>query len=71
MKKDLLDCGILLVYTAERAMTKRRSIEKMCGYPSEYGDDGFVLNKMREYLEMEEVHERLVEILAEIKKLQK
>lgn len=66
MKKEL-EVAILLIYVAEKAIAERRRLEAACGYPSEYGGDEFVLEKMREYLDESHVKERLEELLKQIK----
>ncbi len=63
MTNEVADVAILLVYAAERAIRKRKITEALVGYPSDYGDDAFILVKMQQFLHYKDVKGRLVELL--------
>lgn len=63
-----LEIGILLAYSAEQVIRKRKFIENLCGYGDGYGGDKLVLEKLQEYLNRPRIKVRLNELLAEIKK---
>lgn len=43
--------ALILLRAAGTAMYQRRKMEMMCGYPSDYGGDEKVLEKINEFLE--------------------
>ncbi len=42
--------ALLLIQAAGTAMAKRREMERMCGYPPEYGGDEIVLKAIDDFL---------------------
>lgn len=60
--------AVLLIWTTAQAISRRRKIEKACGYPSEYGDDEFLLERLKEFLALPSIAiraEKLVSLIVD------
>ena len=42
--------ALILIKATQQVITERRSLEKMCGYPSDYGNDETLLLRINEFL---------------------
>jgi hypothetical protein len=60
--------ALLLIQAAGTAITKRRAMESMCGYPADYGGDEEVLKSIDTFLSNSYVELELKEAIKFVKK---
>ncbi len=53
MNRELQYAALLLLQAARDIMTERRKTEMMCGYPSDYGGDEVLLEKIAKFLDLD------------------
>jgi hypothetical protein len=56
--------ALILISAAQKLITDRRKLEKMCGYPPEYGNDEKLLQRINEFLGEQHIEHELKEALA-------
>ncbi len=68
MNQESQYTALILISAAQKLITERRKTEYMCGYPSEYGGDELLLQRINEFLDNKTTQHELIEALNFVKK---
>lgn len=60
--------ALLIIQAAGTVISKRRDMERMCGYPPEYGGDELILKAIDDFLSKEDTKHELKEAHEFVKK---
>ncbi len=63
--------ALILIKAASTVIGKRRKMESFCGYPSDYGGDELLLEKMNEFLSNPGIAHELTDAIEFNKKFSK